>query len=247
MTFRTTFLLLLISSALNADCSRILEYGAPVPSGQLDIIDIEMCKSADELLIGYDYTTNQARWVGAFMTLEGTRDSRYSIMSNEEDMELPDFARTTLGDYRGTGCEKLHLTLSGSIKGTRSEYLLSNVSPSSPAFARGAWSSINDKMRRQVKVSGALVIYAGPIFTKPTRRIGASRILLPTHFYKIAYAPREQRMWAYILPNRAIKKQNVVKWVATVDEIEESTGIDFFSRLPNVLETRLEKRKEFLR
>ena len=46
-------------------------------------------------------------------------------------------------------------------------------------------------------------------------------------------------MIAFILPNKGTKKP-LDSFVTSVDEVEEATGLDFFSELPKEVQDRLE-------
>ena len=45
-------------------------------------------------------------------------------------------------------------------------------------------------------------------------------------------------MIGFIMPNKANK--NIYKFAVSVDEVEDETGLDFFSKLPMDLQSRLE-------
>lgn len=45
-------------------------------------------------------------------------------------------------------------------------------------------------------------------------------------------------MIGFIMPNRPNK--NIYKFAVSVDEVEEATGLDFFSALPSKEQTKLE-------
>ena len=67
---------------------------------------------------------------------------------------------------------------------------------------------------------------------------------VPDQFYKIIYAAKNQKMFAYLMPNKKIESRE--KYVVTVDAIEALTGIDFYHELDDDLENKLEASKSHL-
>lgn len=63
-------------------------------------------------------------------------------------------------------------------------------------------------------------------------------------FYKIIYDAKNQKMFAYLMPNKKIESRE--KYVVTVDSIEALTGIDFYHELDDELENKLESTKNNL-
>ena len=61
---------------------------------------------------------------------------------------------------------------------------------------------------------------------------------VPDQFYKIIYDPKNQEMFAYLMPNK--KLESLEKYVVTVDSIEVLTGIDFYPQLIDELEDKIE-------
>lgn len=64
--------------------------------------------------------------------------------------------------------------------------------------------------------------------------IGESRVAVPERFYKVVLAPFADpvRAVAFVYPNGS-SKGAIKKYAVSVDEVEQLTGIDFFSGLDN--------------
>jgi|TARA_B110000971_G_scaffold103221_1_gene106192 endonuclease G len=69
-------------------------------------------------------------------------------------------------------------------------------------------------------------------------------VSVPDQFYKIIYDVKNQKMFAYLMPNKKIESRE--KYVVTVDSIEALTGIDFYADLSDDLEDKLEASEEHL-
>ena len=81
----------------------------------------------------------------------------------------------------------------------------------------------------------------GPVFPEDEEHatIGRSKVTVPHFFYKVVYdATPPGRVIGLIVPNKAAK--NIYRFAVSVDDVEEATGLDFFSALPDEVESRLE-------
>lgn len=122
-------------------------------------------------------------------------------------------------------------------------FYMSNMSPQNPSFNRGVWARLEQVVRRFAYDEGCIFIVTGPIFTEDdTDSIGANKVRVPGFYYKVIYdeTPPE-KMIAFIIPNKGSKKA-LDNFVVTVDDVEEATGLDFFSELPLDVQQKLESK-----
>jgi len=84
-------------------------------------------------------------------------------------------------------------------------------------------------------------IVTGPILPKTkTLTIGQNEVTVPDAFYKVVYdRTPPQKMIGFILPNEG-SSAPLQSFVVTVDRVEELTGLNFFSKLPQPLQETLE-------
>jgi endonuclease G len=68
-----------------------------------------------------------------------------------------------------------------------------------------------------------------------------NEIAVPEMYYKIALCltDNQPRMIGFVMKNE-FSSENLKSFVMSVDEIERMTGIDFFPKLPDALEKKLE-------
>ena len=74
------------------------------------------------------------------------------------------------------------------------------------------------------------------------KTIGKKRVAVPDAFFKVLLSDYNgtYRTIGFLMENKAGKK-GLKEYAKSVDEIEEITGIDFFSALPDDTEERVEK------
>ena len=87
-----------------------------------------------------------------------------------------------------------------------------------------------------------IVVVTGPIISKKkTVTIGANQVTVPTHYYKIIFdLTPPQKMIGFILPNEGCHEP-LATFAVTVDAVEKATGLNFFSRVPQEEQERLER------
>lgn len=80
------------------------------------------------------------------------------------------------------------------------------------------------------------------------RTIGPSGIPVPERFFKVILAPRADPPMgiAFIMPNSYVEG-GAQATVTSIDEVETITGFDFFSALPDDIETEVEQQNSLRR
>lgn len=240
---------------LFASAKENTETAAPVSGDHLSaqvLMEVKTPKGLREQIIPYTGMTvsfnrdthqpNYVAWelLGAETDGATGRQSQFAV-----DPEIPGCA--TPDDYKHTGFDRGHMAPAGDMKwhpqAMRESFYMTNISPQAGELNRGAWKTLEEMCRRRAQADSALIIICGPIFDKGERaaRIGASGVAVPQRFFKVILSPYVAQPYAtaYIMDNGYVKG-GVDRTVTTVDEVEALTGYDFFSALPDSLETRLE-------
>ena len=191
--------------------------------------------------LSYSEENEQAYWVYYELTpqlISGTQ-------SRTDDFRADPMVSTgsaSLADYSGSGYDRGHLCPAADMtlnKTSMSEtFYLSNMSPQLAGFNRGIWSSLEEQVRKWALDYSKLYVVTGPIFKDNIASIGINKVTVPGYFYKVLYDGKS-RMIGFILPNASSSK-SLVQFTVKVDEIEQKTGIDFFSGLDDKLENQLE-------
>jgi endonuclease G, mitochondrial len=151
---------------------------------------------------------------------------------------------TVTQDYSRSGYDRGHLCPAGDFRHDKAledeTFYMSNMSPQMPDFNRGIWSDLENKARSWVKKRGELIILTGPILKKGLPTIGRmNKIAVPEKFYKIIYDPALEEAIAFLFPNEG-SVELVKSFTISINELEAMTGIDFFAKLPDNLEQKIE-------
>src|SRR5688500_17471187 len=113
---------------------------------------------------------------------------------------------------------------------------------------RGAGVSLKQPCENLARTHDDVWVFTGPIFigSRPIREIGASRVAVPTHFFKVilcVQADGSKEMYASVMPHIARLGAGLRRFAMTVDAVEQFAGVDFFSELPSAEEDELEQIK----
>lgn len=228
-----SFLFLSLSCTKDKDIEPTIGSLEPVSSGEI--------VKHTYYTLSYSEENEQAYWVYYELTpqlINGTQ-------SRTDDFRADPMVSTgsaSLADYSGSGYDRGHLCPAADMTLTKTSmsetFYLSNMSPQLAGFNRGIWSSLEDQVRKWALEYSKLYIATGPIFKDNIASIGANKVTVPGYFYKVLYDGKS-RMIGFILPNASSSK-SLVQFTIKVDEIEQKTGIDFFSGLDDKLENQLE-------
>ena len=196
--------------------------------------------------LGYSEYHEQAAWVIYIMTREeATTKEAQRTNKFRGDPEIPTGSATT-GDYRRSGYDRGHLApaadMAFSGQTMADSFFMSNMSPQKPAFNRGIWKDLEALVRSFAITERKIVVVTGPILPKKkTVTIGANKVTVPTHYYKVIFdLTPPQKMIAFILPNEGSDK-TLREFAVSVDAVEKATGLDFFSKLPKEKQKQLER------
>lgn len=191
--------------------------------------------------LGFDTLHRQARWVYYMLTYDHVSGKAKRADNFRPDPSVPNCS--TLADYRGSGYDRGHLCPAADMKiseeAMSETFYLSNMSPQTPAFNRGAWAKLEALVRSYIQDrSDTLYVVTGPVFLGSTESIGPNKVTVPLFYYKALYSPK-YGMTAFLMPNRKIEEP-LTAWVVSVDLIEAITGVDLFPQLPKEIQDSLE-------
>ena len=215
-----------------------LSYGVPGPADS--IIERE------GYALGYIEKHEQPAWVQYIMTAEEV--SRRAAKRGDDFRPDPDVptGSATPQDYTRSGYDRGHLApaadMSFSVKTMSESFFMSNMSPQAPQFNRGVWSKLEKQVRHFATKEKRIVVVTGPILpAEKTITIGANKVTVPQYYYKVIYdTTPPEKMIAFVLPNKG-SSADLRTFVVTVDRVEELTGLNFFSTVPQPKQEQLER------
>ncbi|QJW90382.1 DNA/RNA non-specific endonuclease [Spirosoma taeanense] len=151
-------------------------------------------------------------------------------------------------DYTRSGYDRGHLAPAGDFKFSQQmmqeTFFMSNMSPQAPDFNRGVWKELEEQVRQWALRDNGLYVVTGPVLKAGLPTIGKqNEVSVPQKFYKVLlYCNKpEIRMIGFLLNNKG-SNSSLKQFVVPVDQIEQVTGIDFFPKLPDDLERKLESK-----
>ncbi|WP_420810636.1 DNA/RNA non-specific endonuclease [Fastidiosibacter lacustris] len=209
-------------------CNGFLKYGSP--GGK---VDLYLCREG--YIVGYNYTTKQPSWVAYRLTAKSASNKKKRQDEFQSDPTIPFKYRAELSDYKNSGYDRGHLAPYASMDFSKTSatqsFYLSNMSPQRPGLNRKGWAKLEGDVRFWAQMYQELYVYTGPVFknSKTHKTIGKNKVFVPEYFFKVIYAPRQNKSIAFIMPNANIDKKDVAKYRVSVKEVEQRTGLNFFN------------------
>lgn len=203
----------------------------------------------DYFTLSYNEKYEQAEWVAYELKKSYVRSSNFKRPYFIEDPKV----KTGSADWRNykkSGYDKGHLCPAGDmgfeINAYNDTFFTSNISPQLHAFNGGIWNRLEQKTRYWATKYDGVYVITGGVLQSSLKTIGKEKVSVPNYFYKILLdnSNGEYKMIAFLVPNGKSNKP-LYSFVVSVDSIEKITGIDFFPKLDDKTENRLEKSSDY--
>ena len=212
-------------------------------------------KQQSQILVRLAYTasynkyTRCPNWVAWKLTSDHT-DGPYVRKGYRfhEDLDVP-YPRAYYEDYKGSpyGMQRGHMCPAADNKWSDRAmdecHLLTNICPQYGQLNGGEWKDLEDACRDWANEYGCIYIVCGPIFySNSPREIGEHDISVPDAFFKVVLRlGRDPQALGFIYPNDRCSGP-MSDYVMSVDRVEETVGLDFFSALNDAVESKVERR-----
>ncbi len=124
-------------------------------------------------------------------------------------------------------------------------FQMSNICPQKHALNAGPWKQLEQKIATNYAGRfGEVWVIAGPVFGANPPRL-ARRVAVPEAFYMIIVDEDAGRVRAeaFLFPQDTPASAPLENYLASIDEIQRRTGLDFLSELPEAAQKTLEARK----
>lgn len=172
----------------------------------------------------------------------------------QPDPQLPSGVRSELTDYRGSGYDRGHICPSAdrlnSKDANEQTFYLSNMHPQINAFNAGVWLNMENKIRTWNQSSFRDTLYivkGGTIDLEGSiQSYTRSGLPVPKYFFMAILCKNKDttqegyKAMAFWVEHTANSDTDLAKYVISIDELEEKTGIDFFCNLPDEIENKVE-------
>ncbi|UJH66311.1 DNA/RNA non-specific endonuclease [Allomuricauda sp. SCSIO 65647] len=196
-------------------------------------------------MLSYSEPYEQAEWVA------------YRLLKEHltyDDRERPYFVedpkvRTKSADwrnYKGSGYDRGHLCPAGDRRFSEQAYnetfYTSNIAPQKKDFNAGVWNRLEQQVRYWGKRYGELNVITGGVLEPGLKEIGDEGVDVPQYFYKVVFREdgNELHVLAFLLPH-AETTAKLNTFVVALDSLESVTGIDFFEKMPEQFQSRIER------
>lgn len=227
-------------------------------AGRIEYLERPACRGTEFLLVHsdgryalwYDTTYRQAAWVAYLLTRKDVRApgvKRANRFRRDPEVLRKGWPSASDADYKGGPFDRGHLLPSADRRASFSEnhttFYFSNISPQYPALNRGVWKNLEEQVRRWADRFDSLYVVTGPeLVAGLDRRPGG--VGVPRRYFKALLVCRNDRCeaLAFLIPNAPELRADFMSYAMSVDELEAALGYDFFYRLPDSLENRVESR-----
>lgn len=244
--YTLALLLVVLTAGASADsslegCKEYTKLGVPGKNGTL------LCRTG--YLLAHDPDRKTPIWVAEHLTYQKAVATMARTNNFQPDPDLEEGERAELSDYKSSGYDRGHMAPAGDMRWdqqamTESFYLSNMVPQVGKGMNQGIWKDMEEKVRHWALDRGELYIYTGPIYANEApKTIGAGKVAVPTHIYKIVYDPIRVEAIAFIMPNAKLKSSDTPNYIVPIREVEEKTGLNFLSRLKPKIEEAVETAK----
>lgn len=166
----------------------------------------------------------------------------------EEDYFLKERQSDGTYKYDGFGFDRGHLAPSAdfrwSAKALSESYFYSNMTPQRPGFNRVSWAELEDVFRDYIQRHPETELYmiTGPVLHDdlPVIERSINKVSIPEWHFKLAVDLTNSRAIGFLMPNK-LCEYPVDYYAVSIDSVEQLTGIDFYTHIPEPLQSELEK------
>lgn len=195
--------------------------------------------------VSYNHHYKTPNWVAWELTRQETTGEEGRTNQFLPDPSLPE-PRVETSDYTHSGYDRGHMAPAADMKWSKQamkeSFYMSNICPQNRKLNRDDWGDLEESCRKWAKKYGTVYIASGPIYdTSSPKRIGKHQVAVPDRFFKVVliYNRKNPIAMGFLFENKA-HHQNLKNYMVKVDQVEEETGLDFFSKLPDDVENRIE-------
>lgn len=197
----------------------------------------------------YSEPHEQAEWVAYELKKSQLSNTKFKRPYFEIDRAVKTGA-ADWRNYKNSGYDRGHLCPAGDRNYSQAAhdetFLTSNISPQDHEFNSGIWNTLEQKIRYWANKYDGVYVVTGGVLRGKMKTIGTENVAVPNQFYKIIVDTTNDtiKMIGFLMPNQN-SDQPLYSFVVSVDSIEKLTGINFFPKLEDAIETDLEAKSDY--
>lgn len=164
--------------------------------------------------------------------------------------------RVNDSDYLHSGYDRGHMCPSADRTATKADnkrtFLFTNIAPQLHELNAGPWEGLEEYVRQRARAGEVTYVVAGGVFEVPFRTIGNGVVVPAANFKIVAFLHEGQGvkdvdgdtpLLAALMPNRpGVGEHDWSEYLTSVDAIEQATGYDFLSAVPEPIQRVIEAR-----
>jgi endonuclease G, mitochondrial len=196
--------------------------------------------------LSYNEKHEQAEWVAYQLTRERLSGERVKRNDNFRPDPEVGTGSASPNDYRGSGYDRGHLCPAADMafneEAMSETFFMSNMSPQDRKLNHGVWRELEESTRDWAKKCKQLYVVTGPILKNTRGYIGKqNKVSIPGAYYRVLVdmSTSSPKGIAYIIPNE-VRDEPLDHFAKSIDEVEKTTGIDFFPNLKGNAEQNIE-------
>ncbi len=200
-------------------------------------------------ILSYSEKHEQAEWVAYELKKSQLSYHNYKRPYFDDDPNV-ETGSASWRNFKNSGYDKGHLCPAGdrrfSVEAFNETFYTSNVAPQLRDFNSGIWNRLEQKTRYWASKYDGVYVVTGGVLSNDLGSIGKESVSVPKYFYKILLdnSRGEYKTIAFLIPHEDSEKP-LNKFVVSIDKIEKLTNIDFFPRLPDEIENKLEQSSDY--
>ncbi len=213
--------------------------GAPAPT------DIQVI-SRGAFIIGWSPSLKHPVWVAYHVPAE----VKHAVGARPAFAKDTEVASSPLaGDYTHSGYDRGHMAPNYAItsrfgaEAQKRTFRMSNIAPQSAALNRGVWRDVEHRIADLWTARyGEIWVIVGAISHPNGNKMGTQQIDIPEQFYQLVVAQEgyDVRAFAVLFDQKVDWHAWPTRHIVTIDELEQQTGLDFLTDLPDFIQRPLE-------
>lgn len=190
-----------------------------------------------------NHTPNYVAWELLASETSGSVDRKKYSYWVDKDIDgclSTDFGYSTYKYERGHMCPAADNKWSA--EAMKDCMAMTNMVPQSGSLNGSTWGTLEDKSRTWAQNKGAIWIVAGPLYSSTDNLyVGDAKARVPSACFKaiLYYNGANSKAIAFVFQNGS-NPGNYQDYAMSIDDLEKLTGFDFFSALPDDIETAVE-------